>query len=154
MDIQIDINSGELNKQLEKLQKKVTNLRPVLHELGNHLLNITEEAFDNEAGPDGQAWAPLNLDVIAQKKGETKKLYRYGHMQRSLNLDISNIAATLGLNAYSKGYPYPIVHQFGTLDGKILARPFLPIDKNGNLYPGIKVELVALLKDFMEGVVS
>ena len=150
MDIQIDINSKEINQKLDQLQEQITDLRPVLNELGNHLLNVTKESFENQTAPDGQTWAPLNLKTIKEKKGEGKALWKYGHMQRSLNLDISNIAATLGLNAYSKGYPYPIVHQFGTDDGKILARPFLPIDKNGNLYPNIERELIELLGDFVK----
>lgn len=42
-----------------------------------------------------------------------------------------------------------MVHQFGTEDGSVPARRFMPIDSDGKLDEGVKEEILDLLEEFL-----
>ncbi len=153
MQIIIDTKGIEqIQKQLKELHNKAVNTEPLMAELANHLYNITSDSFENEKSPDGISWNP-----IKPRKGDKtpdKILRDEGTMQDTLSAFSSKDEAGIGLNATSNGYPYPIVHQFGTENGSIVARPYLPIDKNGNLYEGTVKELIEILEDYIKEVLE
>lgn len=133
---------------LKDLQNKGSNTEPLMAELANHLYNITKESFEKEQTPDGISWTP-----IKPRKGDRspdKILRDEGDMQESLSAFSSQDEAEIGLNATSNGYPYPIVHQFGSEDGTIVSRAFLPIDENGKLYDGVSAELEEIIEDYFK----
>jgi phage gpG-like protein len=72
------------------------------------------------------------------------------NLRESTGYHADNDSVIVGVNAYSsKGYPYPIVHQFGSEDGKIVARPFMPITHDGELYDNVKVEVLDILLEYL-----
>ncbi|MBL4774474.1 MAG: phage virion morphogenesis protein [Mariprofundus sp.] len=140
-------NIKHVQDRLRGLELRGSNLKPLMAEIANLLQTTTEEAFDSESNPfDGAAWEPLAERTLAKKKG--KPLYESGKMQDSLNVFSDNKQAIIGLPATAKGYNYPAVHQFGTTDGKVPARPFLPIDANGEISDGLHGDIMGLIEDF------
>lgn len=160
MQVNIEIQGIEtLEAALTKLSNKAQNLEPVFHDMGNTLTAGIEESFDNEKSYDGTSWEALSPSTLAykDKHGGNKILQsKDSNLYESIGFNIDRNSLVVGVNAYSdEGYPYPLVHQFGTdKAGKsgnvtIPARPFMPIDKNGKLYDGVQKELIGLLEDYL-----
>ena len=152
--MQISIKAKGINKlqdNLKNISNKAKNTAPLMAELANHLYNVTDRSFENQSSPDGISWNPLKASTLkTKKKNQSKILYREGDMQESLNVESSNDTASVGLNATKDGYPYPIVHQFGRLDGTMDARPFLPIHDDDTLYDNIAEELEEIVEDYIK----
>jgi len=150
--IQIDIDDANLNRLLKELRKKGEDFSPVTKEIANYLYLISDETFDNESAFDGTPWDRL-ADSTVKAKGHDRKLYDDGDMRDSLSEDSDGGKAIVGLNVISDdGYPYAVVHQFGTDDERVPARPFLPFDEENQLYEGAKDEIIDLVRDFLEDI--
>jgi len=160
MKVNIELQGVEqLEEALDTLVLKAQDLTPVFHDLGNTLTQGIEESFDNERSFDGTSWEALKPSTIAYKAkhGGSKILQsRDSNLYESIAYDASSNSLMVGVNAYSEGgYPYPLVHQFGTKKAgrdkntEIVARPFMPIGENGEIYSEVKVELLALLKEYL-----
>lgn len=147
MQLTLQSNLKQIEQQLAALKQRGTHLYPVFKEIANALLNETENAFEKQASPmDGSAWQPLAESTLKQKKGKGKILYDQGTLQGSLTTMATPTAAIIGLNAQSKGYAYPAVHQFGSNDGTIPARPFLPFTAQGDLSNNMHAEIMTVLQ--------
>lgn len=158
-EVHIQIDTSELDGLLRKLSDRIGS-DAMFQEVGNLVLNTTERAFELERSPDGTAWMPLKTSTVLEKTrryGSAKKrLWAEGDMQGSLTMGADQSGAVVGLNAYTAdGYPYPIVHQFGTNRAgrngsvSIPARPFLPITSSGDLMPNVKEEIADVLKEML-----
>lgn len=142
-----------IQDKLKQLKNKTGNIKPLLDEFRNHLQNIIEESFENETSPDGLEWSP-----IKPRKNDPhpeKILYADGTLQGSLYGRTNKDSLTVGVNATSKGYQYPIVHQFGSTkeSGRgsgIVARAFMPIKPDGDLYDRTLKELEEIIDDYFE----
>lgn len=150
--MQIDIRVtgiGNIQAQLESMRQRAEDTAPLMAELANHLYNVVDESFETQKTPDGISWSP-----IKERRSDPhpeKILYAQGHMQDSLAQHSSSDEAIVGLNATADGYPYPIVHQFGSVDGSIKARAFMPIHEDGTLYDETVAELEEIIEDFIKG---
>ncbi|MDD3770489.1 MAG: phage virion morphogenesis protein [Sulfuricurvum sp.] len=159
--IQIEIQSADVMGAIEQLHRKIGNLSEPMGDIGNYLMNMTEESFDNERSPDGEAWHPLAESTLRYKAkyGGHKILQsKDSNTVRSLSHDASDTSVIVGVNAYSsKGYEYPIAHQFGTDKAgrsksvRIEARPFFPITQDGELVDNVKVEVLEIIMGYLEG---
>lgn len=153
--IQIDVQSADVLGAIEQMHRKIADMSQPMSDIGNYLMNITEESFDNERSPEGDAWHPLAESTRAYKAkyGGNKILQSKDHnLRESITHDATDSSVMVGVNAYSSdGYPYPVVHQFGTEDGKIPARPFFPITQDGELYDDVKVEVLEIIMGYLEG---
>lgn len=141
---------GDVTKVLNDIDKKVNNTAPLMAEIANHLVNVVEESWEHERTPEGIAWSPIK--PRANDPHPEKILYAEGHMQRSLYDESDATSAEVGVNATADGFPYPIAHQFGTEDGRLDARAFVPIDENGNLYSKTDMEIIEILEGFLLSV--
>lgn len=152
----MQIDAKELNDlqiKLNQFKNDLTHTEPLMAEIANHLHNIVEMSFEKEQSPDGKKWSP-----IKPRKNDPhpeKILFSSGEMQGSLYQQSTKDSATVGLNAISNGFQYPLTHQFGTDNawgrGIIVpARAFLPIDINGNIYEGVEKELIQIVDDYVE----
>ena len=151
MEVNISVQGlDQTQEALQTLKNKIQNTAPLMAELSNHLYNIVEESFENQSSPDGKKWSPIKQTGRIKKGGSQKILFKSGDMQDSLGKDSSNVTAEIGLNTTSDGYPYALVHQFGTLDGKIEARPFIPIKNDGSLYDSVEDELVEIVEEYID----
>jgi len=160
MKVNIELKGIEqLESTFDALAQKAQNLTPVFHDLGNTLTQGIEDSFDNERSYDGTSWEALKPSTLAYKTkhGASKILQsKDSNLYESIAYEASSNALFVGVNAYSdEGYPYPLVHQFGTnkagrnKNTEIVARPFMPIDDNGELYVGVKEELLELLEEYL-----
>ena len=157
--MQVEIDGLEsINRTLQDLENKLINTRPLINELGNHIYNTIEESFETQTTPDGKSWSPIKKAMHKNYGlGTDKILYRTGHMRNSLyHYSVIGGGMVVGVNATSKGYAYPLVHQFGTdKAGKnknitIVARPFMPIKANGEIYKETERELEELIDAWFE----
>ncbi len=145
MQINITANSRELEAEFNRLVALGQNLEPVMAEIANYLLNITEEAYESQTSPiDGSAWEPLSDKTLQYKTG--KPLYESGKMQDSTSAFHTVNSAGVGLNATANGYPYPIVHQFGS--DHVSARTYLPITQDGKIPTNVKNGILDLVVDY------
>lgn len=149
MQVTIGVTGIDKAKEvLEGLQNKAISTEPLMAELANHLYNITSDSFENEKSPDGISWNPIKPRKADQTPD--KILRDEGTMQDTLSAFSSKDEAGIGLNAVANGFPYGLVHQFGSEDGSIVARPFLPIDENGKLYDGVEEELIEIIEEYLK----
>ncbi len=136
--------------ELATIEAKGQRMAPLFEEIANHLYNLADEAFENEASPDGSSWQPLSPLTI-ERKGHDRKLHDSGHLRETLDFDSDNRSATIGTHAVSdKGYPYPAVQQFGTEDGQVPARPFLPFTDEGDLMDEAADRILVLVQEYFE----
>lgn len=136
-------NILDVQRRLAHLEHRGYALAPLMAEIANLLQTSVEDAFDSQTSPmDGAKWEPLKDSTLAKKQG--KPLYESGRMQDSLNAFSTPTQAGIGIPATAKGYAYPAVHQFGTEDGSIPARPFLPMDASGNITDALRDDILGL----------
>ncbi len=153
MQVQIEVKGIEtVNKKLKQLQSIGSDLQPVMAELANHLYNVVDESFQKQQTPDGISWNPIK--PRKDDKSPNRILYDEGTMQDSLSQKSNKNEAIVGLNATANGYPYPIVHQFGSKDGSIEARAFMPIRRDGMIYEGTLKELEDIVEVFFEKAIT
>lgn len=150
--IEIDITDEGVQKALDRLFKSVEDVRPVLAEIGEVLVESTKERFATSTGPDGQRWASNSqvtilryLGVYGGSFGKNGRITEKGagramskrpligetrDLSRQINYSIDSE------NTLSIGSPmiYAAVQQFGARKhefqgkspwGAIPARPFL-----------------------------
>ena len=117
-----------LAKELNRLLKKVDNQDSALNEIGNYLVESTEQRFDDMQAPDGQAWEPLSETTLSRKKRTDKILFEGGTLAETLTYQLNGNELQVGSNM-----EYAAMHQFGGTTSpfsmfpnqEIPARPFL-----------------------------
>ncbi len=147
--IQVVIKDERVKAAFATLIKRGKNMEPLTEEIANHLYNLTDESFEVESSYTGTPWARLAASTVKQK-GNSKMLYREGTLQRSLWQENTHDSAYVGVNATAKGYAYPAVHQYGSKDGKIPARPYLPFDEHGQVYDTVIDDILSMVGDYLE----
>lgn len=139
--MQVTIQDEELNRVLSKMSSKVKDLRPVMRDIANLLLESIQKNFKAEGRP--VKWKPLAPSTIANKvkrKGTWKPiLVDTGLLRKSNNTD------------YGKNYAkvvnpikYGIYHQMGTK--KMPARPFMVLQEKD------KANIIDLMRRYIENV--
>jgi len=144
----------KIEEVFAQLATKIATLKQPLGAIGSYLTNIIEESFDAETSPSGEAWHPLAESTKKYKaRHGGSKILQSGNrtLRESIGYEVMGEEGVIvGVNAYSsKGYPYPIAHQFGTEDGKIKARPFMPITQDGELYDNVNEEVLDILLGYL-----
>ncbi|MGG7074554.1 phage virion morphogenesis protein [Campylobacter sp. 9BO] len=150
---------NELKAKLERIKNIEQHAAPLMRQIGETLKNEIEQSFDDEKSPFGQKWQALKPSTlnIKAKKGKSEKILRSsGDLADKWLIKSNNNESKIFNNSNVKGFAYGLTHQFGTTKAgrshnvKIPARPFLPVDKSGNLAPKsqqmIKNEVVEFLK--------
>ncbi len=152
MKVSIDVKGlDEIENKLKYISNKAHDTAPLMAELAHHLYDVAFNSLRDETSPDGISWNPLKASTKkAKKKHKDSILYENGDLRDTLTFESSKDSAQIGLNATKGGYPYPVVHQFGSSDGKIVARPFMPIHNDGTLYSDTKDELQEIVEDYMK----
>lgn len=147
--INVDIEDERVKAAFATLIERGENMEPLTAEIANHLYNLTDESFETESSYTGTPWDRLSASTIRQK-GNNKMLYHEGTLQRSLYQESTSDSAYVGVNATADGYTYPAVHQYGTEDGKVPARPYLPFDKHGEVYDTVIDDILLMVGDYLE----
>ena len=73
-------------------------------------------------------------------------LVRTGNMRQSILAVGEKVVVSAKGGKKGKEYPYPLVHQYGTLDGRVPARPFIPVTDDGGFPPRAEREIRAGLE--------
>ena len=150
MKLTAQTNIAEVLAELRRIRAKGEDLAPLFDELANALFTQADEALEKEQAPSGAAWKPLAERTIA-RKGHDRRLHDSGALRQTLDFFSDQNAATVGTSAVSNnGYPYPAVMQFGTEDGRVPARPFLPFDPEGDLMDTARDSLLTLARAHFE----
>lgn len=82
-----DVDLRRVQKGLQLLSRAGYFLPPVLEELGEDVVRHTDDRWEKEVDPEGNAWAPLAPSTIKQKELEgkrTKILQRDGFLRHSI----------------------------------------------------------------------
>lgn len=147
--ITIEIDNRAVLDALQALAGRVDNLAPAFSEIGERLTETTQARFNTSTGPDGQHWAENSEATIlgylsgvkgaySKKAGMTKKgmtallgkkpLVASGLLQDSIHWQLIPGGVVIGTDRFADEWDAgAAVHQFGSRDGKIPARPFLGI---------------------------
>lgn len=168
----IQVKDQQVLDVLQKLERRMGNLRPVLQSIGDDVVERAKQRFDTSTAPDGSSWAPLSSVTLSQyasglgkgyrkKNGELNKRGQSALTSRKPLIgesgDLSRqIAATATPESVTilSSPVYAAIHQFGGMAGrgltvKIPARPFLPVDQNSNLDPGERELILNTLSDYL-----
>ncbi|MDR0665250.1 MAG: phage virion morphogenesis protein [Helicobacteraceae bacterium] len=140
---------------------KVTNANAIAARITSVIGNATRRALTKEASPfTGAKWKRLNPEYARHKKkkyGKKKILERGGNLKKIISRKVGEGERVIGTTAMSaKGYPYPAVHQYGSVKNSLIpARPFFPIDEDGDLAANtareIDEDLQGILRKALEG---
>jgi phage virion morphogenesis protein len=136
--ITLEINE-RLQQALQEIEWAVGDLAPLMRGIAAELLNQTEENFEEEGRPE---WTGLS-DATIERRTET-----HHWPGKMLQLSAAGLAASITSQAtrnsalVGSNKPYAAMMQFGGkqtdfphLWGDIPARPYLPMDEEGNLQP-------------------
>lgn len=169
----IEVQDNGVQGALQALSNRVGNMRPILHAIGEDIMERSKERFGTSTGPDGQRWQANARSTIEAfigrqggfgKKGINKKgqglamgkkpLIGESHdLARQFHVQADRASVTVANSAI-----YAAMQQFGgkksafpNLWGDIPARPFLPIKQNGELYPAERTQILDAINDYLAG---
>lgn len=162
--INVDISQlSNLRADFDSAKAKAANLSPIMEEVAEELRLMVDDAFEEEASPNGKAWKPLSDATLnirrTRKTGKTtsnKILKDSGTLRRSVVANAGKRSASVGVGGPASKYAH--IQQMGNpnnrLNGKrapIPAREFLPMDKSGNPdFPdGFEDRIVSMIADFI-----
>lgn len=145
--INVTFDSATIIARLEEIARQVDNMRPAYAAIGEALAESTKQRFSNSTGPDGKRWAPNAPATVLAKLGEisgayTKKgrlskkgaaavmsqrpLVDSGILRDTITWQADSTGVEIGTNRFAAEWEGgAAVHQFGSKNGKIPARPFL-----------------------------
>ena len=127
--IEIKIDSKEVERKLQELAKKSSDLKPLMKNIAGIFASAAEDNFAEEGRPD--KWQDLSkvTKKLREKKGKWpgQILQVTGKLASSVNTYYDNDSAVIGSNL-----EYAAIHQLGGQAGKnkkitIPARPFLKL---------------------------
>lgn len=136
----INLDTSELERVLHNAANHLTHTAPLMEDISRALLSETMMNFQLGGRP---AWAGLSPLTIARRRGGAGAILQdTGELKRSIKATHTNDTATIGTNLV-----YAPTHQFGARQGEfgrsdrntplpwgnIPARPFIPMDKNGDI---------------------
>ncbi|MBF0415604.1 MAG: phage virion morphogenesis protein [Magnetococcales bacterium] len=109
-----------------QMRERSRHLDTAMKEVGEHMLESTQERFDAEKDPDGNKWAP-HSEVTKKRRGGGKILTDTGRLRHnSISYRVEGDTLIVGANAV-----YAAIHQLGGEAGRkshrvmIPARPYL-----------------------------
>lgn len=152
MIISIEIEDRLVLDTLADLQRRSSDLSEPMADIARLLRNTAEDSFQDEVDPWGRSWLDLSERT---KKAREKK----GHWPGSILQVSGGLAASVtsgsGRDWASVGAAkvYAAIHQFGGKAGRgrkvdIPARPYLPFNKDGDLPPALRDDILEVLRDF------
>lgn len=115
---------------IQRAADAIGDMPRVLRNIGEALRTSTLDRFESMTSPDGAPWAALSPRYAKQKAKQYPGkgiLRREDRMHDAIVWQVDGDTLLVGTNASERGYPYPVVMQFGNTAGTILPRPWLGI---------------------------
>ena len=138
--LKINFDDRALSQALARLQRRAETLRPALAEIGEVLLEATEDRFTQQVDPTGRPWAPLSPGYKKRKRRhQDLMLVLDGYLKGTLAKRVTASRLEIGSNRV-----YAATHQLGDERRNIPARPFL------GLAAADKAEMLAILADHLQ----
>lgn len=174
----ITVESSALDAAFERLTNAVRDLRPAMRDIGGLLEKETDDNFRAQGRPAWPALSQATIlnrlmgkDKEGKSKGISSVLRKDGNLRASAKRKLDGGLAILQdsgdlRDSIEAHYPspasiiigspkkYAAIHQFGGMAGRnrkvrIPARPFLPVDKDGNLSPEAERGVLAAIYDHL-----
>ena len=140
MKVTAKIDAKNLEGKLAELRGRLDDCTPGMIRVGDVIVKHARAAFSNPAERP-EAWPPLAESTIAARKRkgvkDTSPLVEKGTLSRSPRVVAADKSSvTVGSDRKTDDEKTPVhsiaaIHQFGTKNGRIPARPFFPIEGNG-----------------------
>lgn len=170
----IEVKDDGVQSALKALSARANNMAPVLHTIGEGIVERTKRRFETSTGPDGVKWQANSAATLAmlagRLSGQKSKVKKdgslnaagqraYGNkkpligesqdLRRQFTISASNGTLTVGSTPI-----YGAIQQFGGKAGRghkvtIPARPFLPIHQDGSLYPQEQSEILKAINAYL-----
>jgi phage virion morphogenesis protein len=172
----ITIQDQEVRDKLQALAARVGDMRPVLHIIGEGIVERTKRRFETSLDPAGHPWKPnsaVTLGLFSSSlSGQRSKINKGGTLNASGRRALANKKPLIGesqdlrrqfdirasrdsLTVESTPL-YAAIQQFGGKAGRgrkvtIPARPFLPIHQDGSLYPNDQAKILEAINGYLIG---
>lgn len=157
--ITIELDHERLQQALQQVEWAVGDLAPLMRGVAAELASVTEQNFADQ-GQSGNAWPGLSDVTIARREesgtwpGQMLQVTA-GGLASSITTRADDSSALVGSNK-----PYAAMMHFGGdkedfphLWGDIPARPYLPMDAEGNLQPEAEESILDLALDHLRSAV-
>ncbi|MFD1914123.1 phage virion morphogenesis protein [Halodurantibacterium flavum] len=121
--IAFDINEREVEAALKRIGEALTDMTPVMQDIGELLVFSTKERFVAGVSPDGEPWAPKSqttLDAYARRRDPEDPRPLFGPSRR-LSSEI-HYSASADSVEWGSSLIYAAVQQFGAEQGAFGAR--------------------------------
>ena len=126
-NITVEFDSAPIVDRLARLSAGLSpaGLAVPLKDIGEHLAESTRQRFVTSTAPDGSRWAP-NAESTARRMANKRPLVDSGLLAEQIVWQLLPGGVEIGTNRFAGQWPGgAAVHQFGSRDGRIPARPFL-----------------------------
>lgn len=157
--ITITIESTAVQAALTRLQARLGDLTPVMHDIGQALVEGTRERINIGQDWGGHAFAPNSAATLARKKG-SKPLINEGNLVANR----LHFAATASSVAVQSSAVQSAVLQFGAKAGAfgrskrggklpwgdIPARPFMPLEGQNKLPAAAEALVLAEINAYLD----
>lgn len=164
--VTVDIDARAVLETLNELQLRMSDLTPVMQQIGNDIKTEVELTFTDQKDPYGRPWAPLSEVTLNRRRqgtgsGVDSILRNTGILANSFQVLADADSVLVGT-----GIPYASTHQFGARQGQfgfgnyqtragqfpipwgdIPARPMLPLD---GLSEDLEAEILDTLTFYLE----
>ena len=136
--IEVKVNGmAEIQQAMHNLTLTLSpnRMQKVYQRIGEHLTATTKQRFHDSVDPDGNKWeanAKSTITATLRKKRDSDKkpLIDSGQLRDSIRYQVFNDGVVIGTNrdfGENGKQVSAAVHQFGSKNGNIPARPFLGI---------------------------
>ncbi len=145
--MQIQINNTELQQKLQQAAKQLQDTQPLMAGIANVLVSESLLNFHSQGRPKWAGLSPVTIAIYAkQGRKNSSILQQSGMLRGSVQPSHTATTATVGAGSAASA-KYAAIHQFGGMAGrgrkvKIPSRPYLPIDKLGNLQHSTELEVL------------
>lgn len=145
---EIKVDDKAVISVLDRLAATAHNMSPVMRMISQELAQQTEKNFAAEGRPKWMGIKP--------RKGREGGmiLQDTGQLAASIFTSHDSMSATIGSNKV-----YAAIHQLGGKTGRghkvtMPARPFLPVDAQGQLQPEASENILGLVNDYLRSVIA
>lgn len=154
----ITMNSTAIEAFTSQIQQRMANMTPLMQRIAAELVDETEQNFAAQGRPK---WAGLKPVTIAGRGSSNPILQVTGGLAGSITPFYGANFAGVGSNKV-----YAATQQFGAKKGQfgqskrgnplpwgdIPARPYIPIDKNGNLQPEAEDAVIGVVTHYLRSL--
>lgn len=148
----LELDIAPVIARLDQLLQRLGpgGLEAPLQEIGEDLVESVRRRFETSTGPDGQRWAPNSMATLmgyleqtsgnyrkdgrisakgARRVTSKKPLVASGVLAEGIRAQVEGDSLFVGTDRFAGDWDGgAAVHQFGSKDGSIPARPFLGAD--------------------------